>query len=206
MDAGGIETLSFRLVWTAVGACGRGLEIYGSEGWGFESLRACDWKPLRCMGLRSVAVADLSPLLRLVSLSLLPLVDSFATFHDRRCSGAYRVGRSGCRPRPPAWRSCKCHGVAGRRRRSQVAASVSAGSVRALQTTPGGRAATAEPVAALGGRGAAGIDRVARRGRRHGRGDRSVRALGGESRPRKSRWPCSVEVSMATMGEQQSAS
>ncbi len=41
MDAGGIETLSFRAVWTVVDAYGHGLEIYGSEGWGFESLRAC---------------------------------------------------------------------------------------------------------------------------------------------------------------------
>jgi hypothetical protein len=27
-------------LWTAVDACGHGWEIYGSEGWGFESLRA----------------------------------------------------------------------------------------------------------------------------------------------------------------------
>ena len=40
VDACGIETLSFRTVWTAVDACGHGLEIYGSEGWEFESLRA----------------------------------------------------------------------------------------------------------------------------------------------------------------------
>ena len=39
-------------VWTAVDVCGLGLSIYGSEGWGFESLRACCWKPLR-VGSRS---------------------------------------------------------------------------------------------------------------------------------------------------------
>ncbi len=31
----------FRAVWTPVDCCGHFLEIYGSEGWGFESLRAC---------------------------------------------------------------------------------------------------------------------------------------------------------------------
>jgi hypothetical protein len=41
MDTRGIESLPFRPVWTAVDAYGRRLEIYGSEGWGFESLRAC---------------------------------------------------------------------------------------------------------------------------------------------------------------------
>ncbi len=40
VDACGIETLSFRHVWTAVDTHGCRLEIYGSEGWGFESLRA----------------------------------------------------------------------------------------------------------------------------------------------------------------------
>ena len=39
MDAHGIESLSFRAVRTAVDVCGHGLEIYGSEGWGFESSR-----------------------------------------------------------------------------------------------------------------------------------------------------------------------
>lgn len=34
MDAGGIEILWFRAVWTAVDSRGRRLEIYGSEGWG----------------------------------------------------------------------------------------------------------------------------------------------------------------------------
>ena len=33
--------LLFRAVWTAVDGCGHSLEIYGSGGWGFESLRAC---------------------------------------------------------------------------------------------------------------------------------------------------------------------
>jgi hypothetical protein len=41
VDVCGIESLSFRHVWTAVDTHGHGLEIYGSEGWGFESLRAC---------------------------------------------------------------------------------------------------------------------------------------------------------------------
>jgi len=41
VDADGLESLSFRAVWTAADGCGRRLEIYGSEGWGFESLRAC---------------------------------------------------------------------------------------------------------------------------------------------------------------------
>jgi hypothetical protein len=39
VDAGGIESLSFRAVWTVVDTCGHGLEIYGSGGWGFKSLR-----------------------------------------------------------------------------------------------------------------------------------------------------------------------
>jgi len=41
VDRGGIKTLLFRDVWTPVVACGHGLEIYGPESWGFESLRAC---------------------------------------------------------------------------------------------------------------------------------------------------------------------
>jgi len=45
VDAGGIEGLLFRPVWTAMDAHGRCLEIYGSEGWGFESLRACHTCP-----------------------------------------------------------------------------------------------------------------------------------------------------------------
>jgi hypothetical protein len=44
-DTRGIGTLSFRAVWTAVDTHGRRLEIYGSEGWGFESLRACYRNP-----------------------------------------------------------------------------------------------------------------------------------------------------------------
>jgi hypothetical protein len=47
VDTGGIERLSFRAVWTAVDVCGHGLYIYGSGGWGFESLRACYQDP--CM-------------------------------------------------------------------------------------------------------------------------------------------------------------
>ncbi len=41
VDTCGIESLSFRAVWTAVDCCGLRVEIYGSEGWGFQSLRAC---------------------------------------------------------------------------------------------------------------------------------------------------------------------
>jgi hypothetical protein len=44
-----IECLSFRAVWTAVDTRGRRLEIYGSEGWGFESLRACSGS--RCIAI-----------------------------------------------------------------------------------------------------------------------------------------------------------
>jgi hypothetical protein len=40
VDTRGHESLPFRAVWTAVDGCGHRLEIYGSEGWGFESLRA----------------------------------------------------------------------------------------------------------------------------------------------------------------------
>jgi hypothetical protein len=65
-DAGGIESLSFRAVWTPVDARGHGLEIYGSEGWGLsqgdrvEFSRACHQNPcesggfvVRCMGVPS---------------------------------------------------------------------------------------------------------------------------------------------------------
>ncbi len=45
VDACGIESPPFRAVWTAVDGCGHRLEIYGSEGWGFESLRACHGSP-----------------------------------------------------------------------------------------------------------------------------------------------------------------
>jgi len=41
LDAGGLECLSFRTVWIAGDGCGQRLEIYGSEGWGFEFSRAC---------------------------------------------------------------------------------------------------------------------------------------------------------------------
>jgi hypothetical protein len=41
VDACGIESSCFRRVWTVVDVCGHGLEIYGSEGWGFEFSRAC---------------------------------------------------------------------------------------------------------------------------------------------------------------------
>ncbi len=41
MDGYGQQTVSFRTVWTAADGYGRGASIYGSEGWGFEFLRAC---------------------------------------------------------------------------------------------------------------------------------------------------------------------
>ena len=41
VDAGGLESLVFRRVWTAMDLHGHSLEIYGSEGWGFEFSRAC---------------------------------------------------------------------------------------------------------------------------------------------------------------------
>jgi hypothetical protein len=50
MDVDGIESPLFRAVWTVVDAHGHGLEIYGSEGWGFESLRACR-RPLALQGV-----------------------------------------------------------------------------------------------------------------------------------------------------------
>ncbi len=39
----------------AVDTSGRRLEIYGSEGWGFESLRACHRNPLCYKGFRLLA-------------------------------------------------------------------------------------------------------------------------------------------------------
>ena len=42
VDARGIESPPFSPVWTAVDTHGRRLEIYGSEGWGFDFSRACD--------------------------------------------------------------------------------------------------------------------------------------------------------------------
>jgi hypothetical protein len=45
VDVGGIEILSFRAVWTCAHACGLPLQIYGSEGWEFEILPACDRDP-----------------------------------------------------------------------------------------------------------------------------------------------------------------
>ena len=41
MDHYGQRTVWFRTVWTAVDFYGRSASIYGSEGWGFEFLRAC---------------------------------------------------------------------------------------------------------------------------------------------------------------------
>jgi hypothetical protein len=41
VDADGLESPTLRPEWNPVDAYGLGLEIYGSGGWGFESLRAC---------------------------------------------------------------------------------------------------------------------------------------------------------------------
>lgn len=46
VDACGIETAQNQEVWTRLDICGRRLEIYGSEGWEFESLRAGWRSPL----------------------------------------------------------------------------------------------------------------------------------------------------------------
>ena len=43
-------------LWTVLDVCGHGLEIYGSGGWGFESLRACCARPGRWAFLAAVAV------------------------------------------------------------------------------------------------------------------------------------------------------
>ena len=40
VDTGGIGSLLLSHVWAAADAHGRRLEIYGSGGWGFKSLRA----------------------------------------------------------------------------------------------------------------------------------------------------------------------
>ncbi len=45
MDHHGQRTVWFRTVWTAVDFYGRSASIYGSEGWGFEFLRACQRSP-----------------------------------------------------------------------------------------------------------------------------------------------------------------
>jgi len=41
MDACGQNPVVFRTPWTAADGYGRSASIYGSEGWGFEFLRAC---------------------------------------------------------------------------------------------------------------------------------------------------------------------
>ena len=41
MDGYGQRTVWFRTLWTATDGYGRVASIYGSEGWGFEFLRAC---------------------------------------------------------------------------------------------------------------------------------------------------------------------
>ena len=50
MDGCGLGGLLFLAVWTAVDGCGHGLEIYGSGGWGFEFLRACQRNPCESGG------------------------------------------------------------------------------------------------------------------------------------------------------------
>ncbi len=40
-DGYGQRTVWFRTLWTATDGYGRVASIYGSEGWGFEFLRAC---------------------------------------------------------------------------------------------------------------------------------------------------------------------
>ncbi len=62
VDGCGIESSSFRAVWTPVDVCGHGLEIYGSEGWGFESIRECHSHSGRWgLLLRLIEVARRSP-------------------------------------------------------------------------------------------------------------------------------------------------
>jgi len=50
------EVCRSRLAWTDLDAHGPGLEICGSGGWGFESLRACHAKPLLRKGFRMLEV------------------------------------------------------------------------------------------------------------------------------------------------------
>jgi hypothetical protein len=50
VDPGGIGSLLLSHVWTDVDTYGHRLEIYGSEGWGFGSLRACCRKPCTSRG------------------------------------------------------------------------------------------------------------------------------------------------------------
>ncbi|CAN5746471.1 hypothetical protein BH23ACT5_BH23ACT5_18520 [soil metagenome] len=44
LDTGGVKTIQEQDVWTLRDTRGRRLEIYGSGGWGFQSLRACHRK------------------------------------------------------------------------------------------------------------------------------------------------------------------
>ena len=59
MDTGGLEGPPFQRVWTLMDPHGRRVEIYGSGGWGFESLRACCMNPLRRRGSFGLELADL---------------------------------------------------------------------------------------------------------------------------------------------------
>jgi len=55
VDSGGLGSPSFRLGWTAVDPYGRRLEIYGLEGWGFGSFRACCRNPSKYRGIAAWA-------------------------------------------------------------------------------------------------------------------------------------------------------
>jgi len=57
VDSSGTGSLRARSVWTPLDTHGQGLEIYGSEGWGFESLRACYAKPMLRRGFRRVGAS-----------------------------------------------------------------------------------------------------------------------------------------------------
>ena len=46
MDGYGQRTVWLRTLWTATDSYGRPASIYGSEGWGFEFLRACQQGPV----------------------------------------------------------------------------------------------------------------------------------------------------------------
>jgi hypothetical protein len=57
MDAGGLGSASLQALRTPVDTHGHGLDIYGSEGWGFESLRACD-ESLVALGVSAIAASQ----------------------------------------------------------------------------------------------------------------------------------------------------
>jgi hypothetical protein len=59
VDAGGLESPSFRATWTPVDACGHHLEIYGSEGWVSNSESSLS--PLRAYSAADAMLAFASP-------------------------------------------------------------------------------------------------------------------------------------------------